>query len=146
MKTKRIVPAVAGVFLFLSIVLTFVVFLPGSNSGSPQEVSFDEAVAKIKNRESKEVKFKQSQVELTDNDGKKFFASVGSDATRESLLGTIKEYNKINTSVPIRYSEEPLQSGWGWIVLANSLSFFVMWALTLAVIVYAVSTLSRNKS
>jgi ATP-dependent Zn protease len=149
MKSNRIIATIAGVLLFLSIVLTSVWFYSTRSADEPAQIKLDQAVSKIEKREIKEVSFKRSQIELTDNNGKKFFASVGSDATRESLLGTIKEYNKINTSAPIKYNEEPVSSGWGWLVLINFLPaalFFTMWGLTLAVIVYAVRTLSRNKS
>lgn len=145
MKSSRIIPAVAGILLFLSIVLTTVWFLSPAKSNQPTEISVVNVVSKVEKREVKEINFRQSQVEITDNDGKKFFTSVGSDATREVLLGTVKEYNKTNTSAPIKYSEEPASSGWGWVVLATYFPFYFMWGLTLAVIVYAVKTLSRNK-
>ncbi len=146
MNKKRVITTIAGVLLFLSIVLTFVWFNSTKNINQPAELALADIVSKVNQREIKEIKFKQTQVELTDVKGVKYYANLSNDATRESLLGTIKEYNQTNTSAPIKYDEEPVSSGFGWIVLINAAPFFIMWALTLAVIVYAVKTLSRNKS
>ncbi len=112
--------------MIISSAMLFVWFLQSKQTKPPEELSLDQVVTRIDNKQVKEINFKQSQVELTDTEGKKFFASVGSDATRESMLGTIKEYNKINTSAPIKYNEEPTSSGWGWIVLINALPFLLL--------------------
>ncbi len=112
--------------MIISSAMLFVWFLQSKQTKSPEELSLDQVVTRIDNKQVKEINFKQSQVELTDTENKKFFASVGSDATRESLLGTIKEYNKTNTSAPIKYNEEPSSSGWGWIVLINALPFLLL--------------------
>lgn len=145
MKSTRIIAAAAGVLVFISIVFTFVWFSSPSRSNSPKELSLAEIEAKIEKGEVREAAFKKSQVEITDVKGEKFYANLGSDPTREALLASIKEFNKTNTRTPIKYSEEPTQTGWGWIVLLNSLPFYLMWAATLVVIIYAVRTLSRNK-
>lgn len=112
--------------MIISSAMLFVWFLQSKQTKSPEELSLDQIVTRIDNKQVKEINFKQSQVELTDNDGKKFFANLGSDPTRESLLTTIKDYNKINTSAPIKYNEEPTSSGWGWIVLINALPFLLL--------------------
>ena len=106
--------------------MLFVWFLQSKQGKGPEELSLDQVVTRIDNKQVKEVNFKQSQVEVTDNEGKKFFASLGSDQTRESLLGTLKDYNKINSAAPIKYNEEPISSGLGWIILIQALPFLLL--------------------
>jgi hypothetical protein len=84
-------------------------------------------VAKIKNRDFKKVSFKRSPIEFFDHDGKKLFAVTGSEATRETLLVTIREYNKIDTIAMINYSLEPTSSGSGRFVSMNRALYFGMW-------------------
>ena len=146
MKKYRVIATLAGVLLFLSIVLTFVWLSPLNKINQSVEIELSDVLSKIDKREVKEINFKQSRVEITDLKGRKYFANVESDLIRESFLTSIKKHNEINTSAPIKYGEEPVSSGFGWIIWLNALPFFVMWAATLAVIVYAVRTLSRNKS
>jgi hypothetical protein len=141
MRSNRIIAAAAGIILFLAIVLTSVWLLPNK----PPKLSLKDVIYKVDNGEIEEISFKRLRVELTDKEGRKFIADLESDQAREMLLGEIIKFNKTNTSTRIKYSQEPTSSGWGWIVLTNTGLFFVMWGLTLAVIVYAVRTLSRNK-
>ena len=72
--------------MIISSALLFVYFLQGKAAANPQELSLDQVNTRIENKEIKEVFFKQSQIELTDRNGNKFFATSESDATRESLL------------------------------------------------------------
>lgn len=112
--------------MIISSALLFVWFLQSKQTKNPSELSLDQVITRIDNKEVKEVSFKQSQIELIDSNGAKFFANLGSDPTRESLLTSIKEYNKVNTSSPIKYNEEPTSSGWGWLVLINALPFLLL--------------------
>jgi cell division protease FtsH len=112
--------------MIISSAMLFVWFLQGNRGKNPQELSLDQVVTRIENRNIKEASFKQSQVELLDNDGNKFYANLGSDPTRESLLGTIKDYNKTNASAPIKFNEEPASSGYFWILLINALPFLLL--------------------
>jgi cell division protease FtsH len=112
--------------MIISSALLFVWFLQTKQAKNPQELSLDQVVTRIENKDIKEASFKQSQVELTDGAGNKFFANLGSDPTRESLLGVIKDYNRNNSSAPIKYNEEPVSSGWGWILLINALPFLLL--------------------
>jgi ATP-dependent Zn protease len=146
MKKSRIITTIAGVLLFLSIVLTFVWFFPMKRTSQPGEIAFADIVTKIEKGEVKAVIIKQSSVDVTDRSNQKYSAALGSEPTREILLDKIKEYNKINTGAAIKYSEESVSSNFEWFVWFNFATFFTMWAATLAVIVYAVRTLSRNKS
>lgn len=149
MKKNRVIATVAGVFLFLSIVLTFVWFNSSKKTNEPAELTLAEVTTKIDQSEVKEAVLKQSTVEITDKNDRKYYANIGSDPTREALLRNIGKHNEINSKAPIKLTEEPVSSGFPGIVLINLVPmvlFFTMWGLTLAVIVYAVRTLSRNKS
>lgn len=145
MKSNRIA-FIAGVFVFFSILLTLTWLLTSKKTEFPKEISIELILSKIENREVNEARFKRSKVEITDNNYEKFFSKLGSDPTREALISEINEFNKINPKNPIKYSEESESMGWGWIVLANNLPFYLLFVATLIVIVYAVRTLSRNKS
>jgi cell division protease FtsH len=118
------------VLLWLMIIsgsLLFVYFLQGRASTNPQELSLDQVNTRIENKEIKEAYFKQSQVELTDSNGTKFFATLGSDATRESLIKQLKEFNDKNAgSSQVKYNEEPQSSGLFWIILIQALPFLLL--------------------
>ena len=147
MNSRNFAVVIACLLLFSSIVLSFVWLYPGKN-GDSKEVAFDEALAKIRSKEISEVLIKQDSLELTTRNKEKFFAKLDAgDAPRAKILDEIK---KVNDEKPqsIKTNLEQTSSGWGWIVVLNTLFpllFFIMWGLTLAVIVYAVRTLSRNK-
>ena len=145
MKSNRTPVWIAGFLLFLSIVATFVLILPGKPSGT-KELGFDEMISKIKSKEIGEVTIRQDSVELIGKNKEKYFTNLDAgDETREIILSTINTINEEKTGA-IKTTLEPKSSGWGWIVFINAVPFFIMWGLTLAVIVYAVRTLSRNKS
>jgi cell division protease FtsH len=112
--------------MIISSALLFVYFIQKTQTKNPQELSLDQVVTRIENKEIKEANFKASQVDFVDNNGNKHFAYLGSDATRESLVKIINEYNKSNTAAPIKYNEEPAQSGYFWIVLLNALPFLLL--------------------
>jgi cell division protease FtsH len=113
--------------MIISSALLFVYFIQKTQTKNPSELSLDSVVTRIENKEIKEVQFKPSQVDLiSNNNNEKFFAYIGSDATRESLVKVINEYNKTNTSAPIKYNEEPAQSGYFWILLMNALPFLLL--------------------
>ena len=143
MKSKRLAAGVIGISLFVSILLTFVWFLSPGNSKSANELTLEEALTRIRNKETSEVLFKQDSVELTDKSSNKFFIKLDAGAApREALL-------KVSTKSGTTVTFEPASSGYSWLLLFNALPvvlFFVMWIATLAVIVYAAKVLSRNKS
>jgi cell division protease FtsH len=113
--------------MIISSALLFVYFLQGRTTANPQELSLDQVNTRIENKEIKEAFFKQSQVELTDSNGAKFFATLGSDATRESLIKNINEFNVKNSgSSQIKYNEEPQSSGLFWIILIQALPFLLL--------------------
>ncbi len=113
--------------MIISSALMFVWFIQKTQSSrNPQELSLDQAIIRIKNRDFKEVFLKQSQVEFTDVNGSKFYTNIGSDPTRELLLKTIQEQNELNPSSPIRFYEEQTSSGIFWYVLIQSLPFLLL--------------------
>ena len=111
--------------MIISSAMLLVWFLQTGKSKNPQEVSLDQATTRIKNKEVKEAVFKAGQIEFLDKDGNKFFATIGSDPTREALL---KEANAVNEAAPnsIKITDEPQSSGWGWLVLINALPFLLL--------------------
>ena len=149
MKTNQILVGLAGILVFLSIALTFIWILPAGKSSDTKELTLDEATSKIKNKEVSEVTIRQNEVVLINKNKEKFSAKIDeSDEPREAIL---REIDKINEEKPgslklnLEQSSNSSLPSMGWFVLLNSLPFYLMWAATLAVIVYAVRTLSRNK-
>lgn len=112
--------------MIISSAMLFVWFLQSKQTKSPEELSLDVTNTRIDNKQIKEAAFKANLVELTDTDGKKFYANLGSDPTREALVSKINKYNEVNSSAPIKYTEEPTSTGWGWIVLINALPFLLL--------------------
>ncbi|GIU82221.1 MAG: ATP-dependent zinc metalloprotease FtsH [Pyrinomonadaceae bacterium] len=113
--------------MIISSALMFVWFIQKTQSSrSPQELSLDQAIIRIKNRDFKEVFLKQSQIEFVDVNGSKFYTNIGSDPTRELILKTIQEQNELNPSSPIKFYEEQTSSGLFWYVLIQSLPFLLL--------------------
>jgi cell division protease FtsH len=112
--------------MIISSALLFVYFIQKTQTKNPLELSLDTVVTRIENKEIKSALFKTSQVDIETNTSEKFYANLGSDATRESLVKVINEYNKVNTTAPIKYTEEPAQSGYFWILLMNALPFLLL--------------------
>ncbi len=111
--------------MIISTAMLFVYFLQGKQTPNPQELTVDQAITRIKNKEIKETGFKASQVDLTDSNGKKYFTYIGSDATREAILKSVTEINDGNPSF-IKNTDEPQSSGWGWLMLINFLPFLLL--------------------
>lgn len=112
--------------MIISSALLFVYFIQRTQSKAPTEISIDEAITKIQNKDYKSVFFRPSMVEFTNQSDAKFFVNIGSDPTRELLVNEIKEFNKVNTAAPIKVSEEPASSGFYWLVLFQALPFLLI--------------------
>ena len=106
--------------------LSFVWFLQSKQGETPQDLTIDMAVTHIKNKDFKEAFFKASQVEFVDNNGKKYITTIGSDPTREMLLGTIAEFNQANSGTQIKTNEEAQSSGYFLLILINILPFLLL--------------------
>jgi cell division protease FtsH len=112
--------------MIISSSLLFVYFLQGNKGKNPQDLTIDLAMTRIENKEFKEAFFKQGGVEFVDGNGNKFVTTIGSDATRETLLKAITDFNKANPSSQVKTNEEASSSGWGWILLINALPFLLL--------------------
>ena len=108
--------------------LSLVWFIQSKQVKAPQELSIDNAVARINNKDFKKAYFKQSSVEFTDVNGNVYVTAIGSDPTREILLKKVDEFNKANegTSAVIEVKEEPSSNGWGWVLLIQALPFLLI--------------------
>jgi ATP-dependent Zn protease len=113
---------------------------PTGKTAQQKEVTFNEALNLIRSKQIKEIVVRQDELTLEDKAKIKYYTKLdSSDGTRDKIYNAAK-----NTDTKI--SLEPASSGIFWIMLINLLPFFLMWAITLMVIVYAVNALSRNKS
>ncbi|HUF04141.1 MAG TPA: ATP-dependent zinc metalloprotease FtsH [Aridibacter sp.] len=112
--------------MIISSALLFVWFLQSKQGKTPQDLTIDAAITRIKNKDFKEAVFKASQVEFTDQKDEKFVTTIGSDPTREKLVQTISEHNEANQSAQINYTEEEPPSSWGWLVLIQILPFLLL--------------------
>ena len=112
--------------MIISSALLFVYFLQSNKGDTPKPLSIDAAISEIANKNIKKADFKASKVEFTDKSDNKLITTYGSDPTREAILKSINTYNAENTSSPIETTEEPVSSGWHWIVLAQILPFLLL--------------------
>jgi cell division protease FtsH len=103
------------------------VFALNSNKGkSPTELSINEAMTRISDKQFSEALFKSSQVEFTDADKNKFFVNVGSDPTRELLMTAVNNFNETNKATPIKSNEEPISSGYLFSMIISFLPFILL--------------------
>ncbi len=106
--------------MIISSALVFVWFLQTKQTKNPQELSFDQAITRIKNKEITEAVVKQDVLELTTKANEKFTTKLdASDATRENILAAA---NETGTTIKL----EPASTGWGWLVLINALPFLLL--------------------
>ncbi len=106
--------------VIISSAMVFAYFLQSKHDKNPQELSFDQGLTQIRNKDIKEITLKQNVLELLDKNGVKFTANLDtSDAPRESIL---KAADETGTKVNL----EPASSGWGWVLLINLLPFALL--------------------
>lgn len=106
--------------MIISSAMLLVWFLQTGKGKNPQELSFDQAITQIKNKDTKEITVRQDVLELLSKNDEKFTAKIdSSDAARADVLATAKE---AGTTVKL----EPASSGWGWLVLINALPFLLL--------------------
>ena len=106
--------------MIISSALLLVWYLQGKQSKQPQELSFDAALAQVKNKDIKELTIKQDSLELVDKSDAKLSAKLdSSDSTRDQIYAAATETGtKINL--------EPQSTGWGWIFLIQALPFLLL--------------------
>jgi cell division protease FtsH len=112
--------------MIISSALLFVWYLQSKQTKNPQDLPIDLAITRINNKDFREANFKQSQVEFVDAAGTKWVTTIGSEATRETLLKAVTDFNKDNPSANIKTNEEAASNGWGWLVLINALPFLLL--------------------
>jgi cell division protease FtsH len=112
--------------MIISSALVVVYMLQTKPAAPSTELSLDQVITRIQDKQVKQVNFKQAQVEVIGIDDKTYFASIGSDATRASLVTVIDEHNKANATSIVKYTEEPASSGFGWLLLLNMLPFLLL--------------------
>ena len=106
--------------MIISSALLFVWFLQNKEKKNPQELSFDAAIAQIKNKDIKEATVRQDVLELVNKSDAKFTTKLdASDSTRDQIYAAASE-----TGTTIKL--EPASSGWGWILLINALPFLLL--------------------
>ena len=99
----------------------FLVWILQSRQTKPaQDLSFDQALARITNKEVAETTVRQDSLELTTKSNEKFTVKLdSSDAARKAILDAAKE---TGTAINL----EPASSGIGWLVLINALPFLLL--------------------
>ncbi|MGI8789204.1 MAG: ATP-dependent zinc metalloprotease FtsH, partial [Pyrinomonadaceae bacterium] len=111
------------VLLWLMIIsssLLFVYFLQSKQGKSPSELSYDQALTRIRNKEISELTLKQDSLELTDKNQNKLTTKMdSSDPTREAIL---KAADETGTKVNL----EPVGSSMWWLLVINALPFFLL--------------------
>lgn len=114
-------------------------YLPSALSKkSAQELTVDDAVTRINNKDFKEANFKQSEVEFIDANGRKWITTISSDFTRETLFRTVNNFNSHNPSATIKTTESSASTGYGWVIVIQFLPLLFLGLFTafLAILAY----------
>ena len=106
--------------MIISSAMLFVYLLQGRQTANPQELPFNQALSRIKNKEVSEANIKQDVLELTTKSNEKFTTRLdNSDSTRDQIYAAANETEtKINL--------EPASSGLWLIILVNALPFLLL--------------------
>ena len=107
--------------MIISSALLFVWFLQTNQGESPEEISFNQALTYIKNKDVSKVLVKQDRLELENKNKKKYFATIdASDAPRDLIL------KESSAAAVADVKIEPTSSGWGWLLIINILPFLLI--------------------
>ena len=107
--------------MIISGALLFVWFLQNNHGEAPEEISFNQALTYIENKDVSKVLVKQDRLELEDKSKKKYFATIdASDAPRSLILKELREARVADVKI------EPSSSGWGWLLIINILPFLLI--------------------
>lgn len=112
--------------MIISSAFLFVYFIQRTQSKNPQDLSFDQALTRIGNKEISEVNIKGDTVELLDKTNSKFTVKYdGSDATKSLILAPV---NDINKAAPgsIKLNVEQQTTSFFWIMLIQALPFLLL--------------------
>ena len=107
--------------VIISSALVFVYYLQTKQTQPPKELSFDQALTQIRNKDIKDITIKQDTLELTSKTGDAKMAAKldTSDETRKQIYAAA---NETDTSIKL----EAPSSGLGWLVLVNALPFILL--------------------
>lgn len=100
--------------------LAFVYFLNSKQAAATKELSFDNALTRIKNKDVKQLSIKQDSLDLVTKTDEKYTAKLdGSDSTRDQIYAAAQ-----GTDAEIKL-ESP-SSGLGWLILIQALPFLLL--------------------
>ena len=106
--------------MIISSALVFVWFLQSKQTPAAKELSFDQSLTQIKNKNIKQITVKQDSLDLVNQDGDKLTARLdASDSTRDQIYAAA---NATNTEIKL----EPPSTGMGWLILINALPFLLL--------------------
>ena len=117
---------------------------PPLSQKSPEELTVDQAVTRINNRDFKEANFKQSEVELIDAKGTKWITTIGGEATREAMFRAISDFNARDPSATIKMTESPGSTGYGWFIVIQFLPLIFLGLFTLFLAILAYKAVFKN--
>jgi ATP-dependent Zn protease len=127
-----------GIFLCVAVGAAYFYLPSALSQKSPQELSIDQAVTRINNKDFKEAHFKQSEVEFIDANGKKWITTLGTDTGREALLREVNNFNTHNRDATVKTSESSASTGYGWVFLIQFVPLIMLGLLTIATVSLAI--------
>ncbi len=130
-KSKMFIVFLEGIFFgfLLCLIAVFLYFNAPAIKQSPKEISLEEAISRIKNKEVSEVHFKETQLTIIDKNEQEFWSTLSSDAVKEAVLKTAGENNVGKISV------EPRSSGLFWIVVFQIFPFVIIFGMLVFLII-----------
>ena len=111
--------------MIISSALLFVYLIQRTQGKAPTELTVDQGISRINNKDIKEVFFKPSMVELTDQNDAKFYINIGSDVTREAIYKAVSTVND-SAQNSIKTTEEPVSNNMWFVLLINALPFLLL--------------------
>ena len=113
--------------MIISSALLFVYFIQRNQGKSPEKVSYDLGLKRIKDKEIGEVFVKQNTIELTDRNQNKSYIDIDSSETsKEGVTSVVSKMNDESPQSPIKLNFEQASSGIFWVVLMNALPFLLL--------------------
>ena len=140
---RTIISLACGISLFLLIVLSFNYF-QNKTSEDIKQIEFGEVLSLVRNKEIREIKFQQSNIELKDSDGNRFSSIAPNEPVREMIFRAVTDYNLVNENAPIKVTEEATSTGWYWILFINTLPFLIGFIFCMVISFYIGTISNRN--
>ncbi len=112
--------------LLIASAVVFVFVLQSTKGKAPTELSINETMTRIADKQFTEALSKNSQIEFSDADKNKFFVNVGSDPTRELIANAVNAFNAANPASPIKFNEEPASNGYLLSMIISFLPFILL--------------------